>query len=113
DQLVAFGAVVAEQRLDVLERRRLERLEAVVLVDLADDVDHVLPPADVVRKKVAGPARRLCTARHLVVYRSPRGRPERPALHVPVRSVRPAHPAPTLPAHVIQPVADVAIGVLL
>ncbi len=34
DQLVAFFAVLAGQRLDVLERRRLERLEAVAPVDV-------------------------------------------------------------------------------
>ena len=39
DELVALFAVLAEQRLDVLERRRLERLEAVALVDVAHDVD--------------------------------------------------------------------------
>src|SRR5262249_48319134 len=86
NQLVAFFAVLAEQRLDVLERRRLERLEAVALVDVADNVDHVLPPADVVRKKVAGPAARVCTARHLVAYPSSRGPPEKPGLPVTVPS---------------------------
>src|SRR5262249_52055131 len=43
NELVAFFAVLAEQRLDVLECRRLEGLEAVALVDVADDADHVLP----------------------------------------------------------------------
>ena len=54
NELVALLAVLAEQRLDVLERRRLERLEPVALVDAADDADDVLAPADVVGKKVAG-----------------------------------------------------------
>ena len=59
DQLVAFLAVLPEQRLDVLERRRLERLEAVALVHTSNDVDDVFPPTDVIGKKVAGSARRL------------------------------------------------------
>ena len=59
NELVAFLAVLAEQRLDVLERRRLERLEPVALVDVADDADDVLAPADVVGQEVARAARGL------------------------------------------------------
>src|SRR5690606_8300400 len=57
DQLIAFLAVLAEQRLDVLDGGRLERLEPVALVDAADDADDVLPPTDVGRQEVAHPAR--------------------------------------------------------
>jgi hypothetical protein len=35
DELIALVAVLAQQRLEVLDRRRLERLEAVALVDPA------------------------------------------------------------------------------
>ena len=56
-ELVAFFAVLPGQRLDVLERRRLERLEAVALVDATHDVDDVLPPPDVLRQEVAHAAR--------------------------------------------------------
>src|SRR6185503_11448246 len=54
NQLVAFLAVLARQRLDVLERRRLERLEAVALVDPAHHADDVFPAPDVVGEEVAG-----------------------------------------------------------
>ncbi len=60
NQLVAFLAVLAEQRLDVLERRRLERLEPIAFVHTADDPDDVLAPADVVGKKIACSGWRLC-----------------------------------------------------
>ena len=56
NELVAFFAVLAEQRLDVLERGRLERLEPVALVHLANDADHVLAATDVVGQEVARPA---------------------------------------------------------
>ncbi len=59
DQLVAFVAVLAQQRLDVLERRRLEWLEAVALVHLADDTNDVLPAADVGRQEVSRASRWL------------------------------------------------------
>ena len=52
DQLIAFVAVLAEQRLDVLDRRRLERLEAVTLVDATNHADHVGAAADVGREEV-------------------------------------------------------------
>src|SRR4051812_47094822 len=57
-ELVALFAVLPRQRLDVLERRRLERLETIALVDAPDDVDDVLPPPDIVGKKIAHAARR-------------------------------------------------------
>jgi hypothetical protein len=62
DQPVAFFAVFPEQRLDVLERRRLERLEPVPLVDVADDANHIFAPADVGREKVPGASGRLNVA---------------------------------------------------
>ena len=59
NQLVALLAVLAEQRLDVLEGGRLQRFEPVVLVYVAHDADDVLAPADVGRQKIARPASRL------------------------------------------------------
>ena len=56
DELVALFAVLPEERLNVLERRRFERLESVPLVHLADDTNDVLPPSDVVGQKVTGTA---------------------------------------------------------
>ncbi len=71
DQLGAFVAVLARQRLDVLERRRLERLEAVPPVDALDDPDHVLSPTDVVRQEITHAARwaRLFGHRNVAVWR--------------------------------------------
>ena len=60
DELVALVAVLAEQRLEVLDRRRLERLEAVALVDALDDADDVLAAPHVFRQEVAHAARRFC-----------------------------------------------------
>ena len=60
NELVALFAVLAEERLDVLERRRLERLESVAFVDAADHADDVLAPADIVRKKIACAGRWFC-----------------------------------------------------
>ena len=68
NQLVAFVAVLPEQRLDVLERRRLERLEAVPLVHLPDNPDDVLTSSDVVGQEIARPARWLCTAHPLLSH---------------------------------------------
>src|ERR1044071_7164616 len=59
NQLVAFLAVLAEQRLDVLERRRLERLEPVALVDVADHTNDVFAPANVVGEEIASTAWRF------------------------------------------------------
>jgi hypothetical protein len=57
NELVAFFAVLAGQRLDVLERRRLERLEAVAAVDVLDDSDDVFAAAHVLRQEIAHPSR--------------------------------------------------------
>jgi hypothetical protein len=57
NQLVAFFAVLAGEGLDVLERRRFERLEAVAPVGLLDDGDDVFAAANVLREKVPHPAR--------------------------------------------------------
>ena len=62
NELVPLLAVLAGQRLDILERGRLERLESVALIHVLDDPDHVIAPPDVFREKVphaAGGARRL------------------------------------------------------
>ena len=60
NELVALLSVLPRERLDVLERWRLERLEAVPLVHAADDVDDVLAAADVAGKEVACAARWFC-----------------------------------------------------
>ena len=60
DEPIAFVAVLAEQRVEVLERRGLERLEPVARVDALDRVDHVRPPPHIVGEEVAHPARGLC-----------------------------------------------------
>ena len=57
NELVAFFAVLARQRLDVLERRRLQRLEAVAAVDVLDDTDDVFAAAHVLRQEIAHPTR--------------------------------------------------------
>ena len=62
DELVALFAVLSQQRLEVLDRRRLDRLEPVALVDARHHGDHVLPAADVVGQEVAHPARGLGSA---------------------------------------------------
>src|SRR5205823_3250806 len=64
NELVAFFAVLTKQRLDVLDGGRLERLEAVALVDALDDAEDVLAPADVLREEVAHAARRLSALPH-------------------------------------------------
>ena len=64
NELVAFFAVLAEQRLDVLDGRRFERLEAVALVDALDNADDVLAPAHVLRQEVAHAARRFGALTH-------------------------------------------------
>ena len=57
------------QRLDVLDRRRLERLEAVALEDVADHADDVLAAADVFGQEIPHPAGRACLLRgHQRVY---------------------------------------------
>ena len=57
NELVALFAVLAEQRLDVLEGRRLERLETVALVHTTNDIDHVLTTPNVVGQKITRPSR--------------------------------------------------------
>jgi len=59
DEAIAFFAVLAEERLDVLVGGRFERLEAVALVHLANDPHDVLALADIVGQEVARAARRL------------------------------------------------------
>ena len=59
DQLVALLAVLAEERLEVLDCRGLERLEAEALVDRGNRLDHEAPAADVAGQEVAHPARGL------------------------------------------------------
>ena len=53
NELVAFFPVLAKQRLDVLEGWRLERLEPVPFVHLANDTNHVFAATDVGGQKVA------------------------------------------------------------
>src|SRR6185436_4975529 len=59
DELIALLAVLAEERLEVLDRGRLERLEAVAFVDRSDGLDHEAPATDVAGQEVAHPARGL------------------------------------------------------
>jgi hypothetical protein len=58
-QLVAFGPVLAEQRRQVLDRRRLQRHEAERLVDALHDRQHVAAADDVGSEEVAHAARGL------------------------------------------------------
>ncbi len=53
NELVAFLAVLAGQRVDVLERRRFQRLEPIPPVGLLDDPDDVLAPPEVLGKEIA------------------------------------------------------------
>jgi hypothetical protein len=62
DELIALFAVLPQQRLDVLDRRGLQRLKPVALVHPLDDADDILAPANIRGEKVAHPARRLCLA---------------------------------------------------
>jgi hypothetical protein len=59
DEPLALLAVLAEQRREVLDRRRLDRDEAVALVHVLHDPDDVTAADDVGGKEVARPARRL------------------------------------------------------
>ena len=63
-ELVAFLAVLTGERLDILERRRLERFEPVSPVGPLDDADNVLAPPHVVGKEIAHPARGTCLVGH-------------------------------------------------
>src|SRR6266545_2861785 len=51
-ELVALLAVLAEERFDVLDRRRFERLESVPLVDARDDANDVLAAPHVFRQEI-------------------------------------------------------------
>src|SRR5215471_446931 len=64
DQLVAFFTVLSEESLNVLERGRLERLEAITLVHVAHNRGDMLTPSNLVRKEVACAARRFSRCRH-------------------------------------------------
>ena len=64
DQAIAFFTVLALQRLEILDRRRLERLEAVLLIHVGDHADHVLPAPHVFRQEVAHSACWACIYRH-------------------------------------------------
>src|SRR6185436_8852268 len=57
DELIALFAVLPHQRLEVLDRRRLERLAPVALVDATDHADDVLSTPDVFGEVIAHPAR--------------------------------------------------------
>ena len=61
--LLPFLAVLARQRLDVLERRRLERLEAVAPIHVLDDADDVIATPDVFRKEIPHAAGRASLLR--------------------------------------------------
>ncbi len=58
DEAVALFAVLAEERLDVLDGRRLDGLEPVALVHVGDDADDVSAPPHVGGQEVAHAARR-------------------------------------------------------
>ena len=49
NELVAFIAVLADERLDILERRRFQRLEPIAFVDADHHAHHVFPASNVVR----------------------------------------------------------------
>ena len=57
NQLVAFFAVLAGEGLDVLERRRFERLKSIAPVGLLDHGDDVFAATDVLREEIAHPTR--------------------------------------------------------
>ena len=65
--LFSLVSVLAEERLDVLERGRFERLEPVPLVYTRDDANHMLPAPHVFRQEVARAARRRSACRHQAV----------------------------------------------
>src|SRR2546423_3531066 len=60
DELIAFFTVLAHQGLDIFDRRSLQRLETVPLVNLFNNADHMLALAHVGRQRVPHTARRLC-----------------------------------------------------
>ena len=108
DQPVAFFAVLAREGLDVLDRRRLERLEAVALEHPGDDAYDVLAPANVGRQEVAHAARRLGGGAHLSEPRrlrrpcsrdgTPRSCRHTSGFPPPRRRSMPASPCPAAPS---------------
>ena len=60
DELIAFFAVLAHQRLDVFDRGSFQRLETVALVGFLDHADDVFTFAHIGRQKIAHAARWLC-----------------------------------------------------
>ena len=52
---VALLAILAKERLDVLERRGLQRLEPVLFVHTTHGADDILASADIVWEKIARP----------------------------------------------------------
>ena len=60
NELIALISILPHQRLEVLDRGRLQRLEAVALVHTLDDADDVLASPHVLREEVAHAARRFC-----------------------------------------------------
>jgi hypothetical protein len=65
NELIALFAVLPHEGFEILDGRRLERLEAVALVDTLDDPDDVFAAPHVFREEVAHAARWFCTRRHL------------------------------------------------
>src|SRR5262249_11214758 len=59
NKLVALFAVLAKKSFDVLERRCFQRFEAIFLVHLANDPNHILASSTVVREKISCSAGRL------------------------------------------------------
>ena len=57
NQLRALVAVLAGERLDVLERGCFERLEAIAPIHVLDDADHVAAAAHVAGQEIAHAAR--------------------------------------------------------
>src|SRR5437763_8488541 len=58
DELIAFFAVLTHQGLDIFDRGSFQRLEAVTLVHLFNNANHILALAHVGGQKVAHTARR-------------------------------------------------------
>ena len=59
DELVALVAILAEQRGQPLHGRRLQRLEAIALVDALDGFGDIVAAQHVQRQKIAHAAQRL------------------------------------------------------
>ena len=80
NQLRALVAVLPGERLDVLQRRRFERLEAIAPIDVPDHANHVVPAPYIVGQKITHSARgaRLVWHRELRDVRTGYRRPNRP-----------------------------------